>query len=291
MNKNILLEDKLALTESELHTVTAGGSPQQNKTFRTRIDAFDQFGDPIFTRLENNVVLGGSIYVLEKLFNVRSGLQVDTLNNIMTINNATPAFGATANIPQDHCICLWGIGTGGSGDAIGTVKDVKFYEREIGSNGVSSEMIPFRVTDTELVGAEAENYWFKKELTGGKKGYFLKKFASVPAIKALWCDGVDGEDGTEVHGAVHNTDRQDAIEVFAEMSLHLTKKDVREYFTLTGDIEKARINTIALCAAVKQKLSDGTFDYSNVMMITKLNFSNEMLENKEITFRYRIYTN
>ena len=59
----------------------------------------------------------------------------------------------------------------------------------------------------------------------------------------------------------------------------------------TGDIEKARINTIALCAAVKQKLSDGTFDYSNVMMITKLNFSNEMLENKEITFRYRIYTN
>ena len=171
MNKNILLEDKLALTESELHTVTAGGSPQQNKTFRTRIDAFDQFGDPIFTRLENNVVLGGSIYVLEKLFNVRSGLQVDTLNNIMTINNATPAFGATANIPQDHCICLWGIGTGGSGDAIGTVKDVKFYEREVGSNGVSSEMIPFRVTDTDLVGAEAENYWFKKDMGSGKKGY------------------------------------------------------------------------------------------------------------------------
>lgn len=264
---------------------------KQGKTFRTSIDAIDQFGNVLFSHLENNVVLGGSIYVLEKLLNVRSALQPASLNDIMTINNANPAFTPTDVIPKDHYICLWGAGIGGSGDSIGSTRAVNFYEREIGSKGNSSEMVPFRVVNSKLTGVDADTYHFCKSLGNGNYGYYLKSFAAQPTIKCLWNDGVDGEDGTEVTADVYNTNRSEGIEVFAEILLQLNKKDIREYFTSINLIDQARINTIALCCGIKQDLGDGTYDYANVIMDTKLNFGNEMLENKEITFRYRIFTN
>ena len=88
MSKFIKLDDNLGIKRDAL-------SNGQNKTFRTSIDAIDQFGNVIFTKKQNNVVLEGSIYVLEKLLNVRSALQVASLNKIMAINNETASFTAT----------------------------------------------------------------------------------------------------------------------------------------------------------------------------------------------------
>ena len=284
MSKFIKLDDNLGIKRDAL-------SNGQNKTFRTSIDAIDQFGNVIFTKKQNNVVLEGSIYVLEKLLNVRSALQVASLNEIMAINNETASFTATDVIPAEHFMCLWGVGIGGSGDSIGSTRTVNFYEREVGSRGNSSEMVPFRVVDTALTGTDAKQYFFRKDMGNNKYGYYLKAFQSTPTIKVLWNDGVDGEDGTEVTADVYNTERTDGIEVFAEIILQLTKKDIREYFNFVGQIEKARVNTIALCTGIKKEIASGVYDYSNVGMCTKLNFGNEMLENKEITFRYRIFTN
>lgn len=284
MQRFVDLNDKLGIKKD----LIVG---KQNKTFRTQIDAFDGLGNVIFSRKQNNVVLGGSIYVLEKLLNVRAALQVESLNNIMGINNDAEAFTVVDTIPKEHFLCLWGIGIGGAGDTIGNVHPVNFYEREIGSNGASTEMIPFRVVDEELTDTEKENYFFHKDLGEGKMAYYLKKFATDPVIKVLWNDGLDGEDGTEVTEDVYNTDKTTAIEVFAEITLFLSKKDGREYFDLLNELEKARINTIALCTGLKAEYESGKYDYQNVMMMTKLNFGNEMLENKEITFRYRIFTN
>ena len=81
------------------------------------------------------------------------------------------------------------------------------------------------------------------------------------------------------------------IVLLAEITLFLSKKDGREYFDLIDEIEKARINTISLCTGLRAEYESGKYDYQNVLMMTKLNFGNEMLENKEITFRYRIFTN
>lgn len=284
MARFIELNDKLGMKRDELKA-------QHNKTFRTSIDAVDQFGNILFSRKQNNVVLGGSIYVLEKLLNVRSALQTATLNDIMSINNSNPAFTNTDIIPKEHFICLWGAGIGGSGDSIGSVRTVNFYEREIGSKGNSAEMVPFRVVSAPLTGTDAGQYFFSKKLSDNNYAYYLKAFQSQPTIKVLWNDGKDGEDGTEVTSDVYNTNRTDGIEVFAEILLQINKKDIREYFNHIGQIEQARINTIALCCGLKQEISSGVFDYANVVMDTKLNFGNEMLENKEITFRYRIYTN
>lgn len=285
MKRFIDLSDKIGIKKDDL---VVG---KQNKTFRTQIDAIDGMGNVIFSRKQNNVVLGGSIYVLEKLLNVRAGLQVETLNNIMGINNESVAFSDTDIIPKEHFLCLWGIGIGGAGDTIGNVHPVNFYEREIGSKNNSTEMIPFRVVNEPLSETEKEMYYFHKDLGDGMMGYYLKKFAADPTIKVLWNDGIDGEDGTEVTADVWNTDKTTAIEVFAEITLFLSKKDGREYFDLIDEIEKARINTISLCTGLRAEYESGKYDYQNVLMMTKLNFGNEMLENKEITFRYRIFTN
>lgn len=283
--KFIKLDDKIGINKD----LIAG---KQNKTFRTSIDAIDQFGNILFSKAQNNVVLGGSIYVLEKLLNVRADLQVEDLNSIMGINTDHPVFTVDDIIPKDHCICLWGVGIGGCGDTIGSTKPVNFYEREIGSNGNSMEMVPFRVVDHELSSTDKEKYFFHKDLGEGNTAYYLKRFQNEkPVIKVLFDDGIEDEDGTEVTADVYNTSSRANIEVFAEINLFLTKKDVREYFNLLGEIEKARINSIALCTGIKVEYEYGKYDYSHVNMITKLNFGNEMLENKEITFRYRIFTN
>lgn len=273
----------------ELNDLLTHNETLNKKAWRTAIDASDQFGNILFEHLENNVVLAGAIYTLEKLFNVRSSLTVETLNNIMGINNTDPA--SSAVVPLDNHICLWAIGTGGSGDSIGSVRPVNFFEREIGTRGNSTEMIPFRITNTPLTGTEAGQYYFRKDNGDGTFSYFLKKFEAVPVIKVLWKDGAPGEDGSEVSNDVHNTTRTDDIEVFIEVILKINKKDAREYFQKTNQIENCHINSIGLVSGIKKEVAAGQFDYSDAKMITKLNFGNEMLENKEITFRYRIYTN
>jgi len=91
---------------------------------------------------------------------------------------------------------------------------------------------------------------------------------------------------------VHNTSRRDLIEAFVEMRLKLTKKDVREWFDVNGNIQLSRINTIALFTGKRVEIAPGKFDYVNVKMFSKLNLDNEPLTNtKEINFTYRIYTN
>ena len=290
-HKFIKFDDKMGITKD---LICKG----QNKTFRTSIDAFDQFGNVLFSKAQNNVVLGGSIYVLEKLLNVRANLQVADLNSIVSIMNGSTYNNVVANTqtwPKEHYICLWGIGIDGSGENIGSVRNVNFYEREIGSNGnLLSGMIPFRVVNTDLSDTDKTKYFFHNPMSEeGYTGYYLKTFSNPPVIRACFDDSIDDEvDGTEVTSSIHNTNRTDNIEVFAEIMLFLSKKDVREYFnTILKDVSLARINSIALCSGIAKEYEQGKVDYAHVKMITKLNFGNEMLENKEITFRYRIYTN
>lgn len=224
------------------------------------------------------------------MWGIRSALQVATINEIMGINSNF-AIDPKSPLIQDDVVCLWGIGIGGSGDAFGSIRKVNFYEREVGQNGQRDEMIPFRVTQTQLTGDDAKKYHMMETREDGLFAYYLKGFEIQPQIKILWKDGEEGEDGSEVESDVHNTRRNDLIEAFVEMHLKLTKKDVREWFDLTGEIQMSRINTIALFTGRKVEIAPGVFDYVNVKMFSKLNLDNEPLTNtKEINFTYRVYT-
>jgi len=277
----------------------------QNKPYaRTKIiggyDAYTdkngitQFGEKVF-ETENMIVLGGSLFTLEKVFGVQSSLYIETLNNIAGIatEQTTPI-----NDNKNTFVCLFGVGTGGAGESITDVKDVKYYEREI------FDMIPIRQTSDELLSDEAEKYWFKKSVNIGgvnKLAYYLKAFETAPKINVLWRDGEGDDDGSEVNGDVYATPDSNTtpIDTFIEMTLKINKKDVREYFEDLGNTEVSRINSIGLFTGVKTRvivptLDGGTtegYDYTQVKLFSKLNINNEVLTlAKDLTIAYRIYT-
>ena len=254
----------------------------QGKVLKTKIIGLDTItGDKLFEE-ENQIVLGGALFILEKCFNVEAPIVVDYLNNIMGINTGEPI---EEIYPKDTHVCLFGVGTGGCGDASRSVVDVKYYEREI------FDMIPFRITDEEFTGADVNKYWLKRHEDNGKISYFLKSFENPAEIKVLWKDGEEGEDGSEVASGVHNTQRTEPIETFVEMILKINKKDCREFFEINGDIEAARVNSIGLFTGILSTNEYGELDYKQVKLFSKLNIPNEMLVlSKDITIVYRIYT-
>lgn len=247
---------------------------------KTKIICKDEFGNTIFEE-ENQVVIGGTLFTMEKVWGVKPTLEIETINSIMGIASDGPAVTDSKNT----FVCLFGLGTGGAGDTSKSVKDVKYYEREI------FDMIPLRVPDGELTEQEKLQYFFHTRLQNGREAYYLKRFEDTPKIISLWKDGAEGEDGTEVENGVHLTQRVEPIESFVEMHLKITKKDVREYFEMNGDIEEARFNSIGLFTGVLCDLGDGTYDYKQVKLFSKLNIPNEPLVlRKDMDIYYRIYT-
>ena len=251
-----------------------------------------QFGEVLFEET-NMLVLGGSAYVLEQLFGVESPLTIQHLEDIMPEFKRPGEQPMTKPYPADHKVCLFGIGTGGAGESMTDVKEVKYYEREI------QDMIPFRQTANELSSNDMDKYWFSKEVDVNgvtKKAYYLKKFETEPSIKILWRDGEGDEDGSEVGSDVHETPDSNnvPIETFIEIVLKISKKDVKEYFEDLGNVEQTRVNTIALFSgALTQVTGDpaAEYDYRGLTMFSKLNFNNEMLTMaKDLTIAYRIYT-
>ena len=288
MSKDVInLNDNLNSTDKMANAPAKKVEPMrvestQGKVLRTKIVGLDTLtGDKLFEE-ENQIVLGGALFILEKIFNVEAPINVAYLNDIMGIcvNNPIDEL-----YPKNTRVCLFGVGTGGCGDASRSVVDVKYYEREI------FDMIPFRITDEELSGSDADKYWFKRYETDGTVSYFLKSFEYEPEIRVLWKDGEEGEDGSEVATGVHGTSRTEPIETFVEMILKINKKDCREYFEINGDIEAARVNSIGLFTGILSTNEKGEPEYKQVKLFSKLNIPNEMLVlSKDITIVYRIYT-
>ena len=282
-DKRIPLNDKLSTHDECGNKIKPMRMEEQNKVFRTQIIGLDSLTGEKLWETENQIVLGGALFILEKCFNVEAPITVDYINNIMGINTADPI---EEIYPKDTHVCLFGVGIGGCGDAYTSVVDVKYHEREI------FDMIPFRITDEAFTGSEENKYWLKRHEDDGKVSYFLKGFEAKPEIKVLWRDGEEGEDGSEVATGVHNTERTEPIETFVEMILKINKKDCREYFEINGNIEAARINSIGLFTGILSNNEYGELDYKQVKLFSKLNIPNEMLVlSKDITIVYRIFTN
>lgn len=245
-----------------------------------------RFGEVVF-ETENMIVLGGSLFTLEKVFGVQSPLTVDYLNNKMDI--ATGGAEISEVYPKDTVVCLFGVGIGGSGESMTDVKPVNYNEDGI------VDMIPLRLTNDELTVSEKEKYWFKTTMNvengGPKTAYYLKTFENAPEIKVLWKDGEGDEDGSEVNNIDSSVTYPTPIETFVELTLKISKKDVREYFDAMGHTEQTRVNSIGLFTGIKADIGNGEYDYKQVKLFSKLNINNEMLtQAKDLTIVYRIYT-
>lgn len=280
MSNTIQLNDRMNLADVRRQFSAGTTSNRSHRpTFYTEVEARNEFGEVLFTHAHNETVLGGALTVLEKLWGISADLKVNSINNIMGINaDATPTLDNTS-ATSDDIVCLWGIGIGGCGDAFGSRRAVSFYEREIGQNGHTDQMIPFRVMDAPFTSTDPNyaKYFMLNHRQDGLYEYYLKAFQTKPYIKVLWRDGTEGEDGSEVENDVYNTQRTDNIEAFVEMHLQISKKDVQEYFEHLGQPEMARVNSIGLFTARKITLDDGRIDYVNAKLFSKLNTENNPL--------------
>ena len=287
------LSDRLSAVENVKKQYSNGIKRGHKPVFRTCITrlAYNEFGECIAEdEFHNETVLGGALTVLEKLWGVAAPLKIASINNLLGINDTVSL--ADSSATNEDTVCLWGVGIGGSGDAFTAVKQVHFYERELGQNGHTDEMIPFRVVSEPFSSTDPNysQYYMLHQRDDGYFEYFLKKFEIDPIIKILWKDGAEGEDGSEVGDDVHNTSRTDDIEAFVEMHCKVDVKDIREYFEHLGMTQMTRINSLGLFTGRYTKLDDGRYDYTNVKLFSKLNFNNEALLNaKTILYKYRVY--
>ena len=231
---------------------------------------------------ENQVVLGGSLFILSKVFGVNSSLNVDDLNTIMGIGTGGKPI--TEKYPKENVICGFTVGIDGCGASYKDVKAVKHQDRQVPG------MIPFRVTDTPLEGEEKKKYWFHKQLEDGKHAYYVKRFEDLPKIKSLWRDAPDGQDGSPVTDGAHESDRLDGIETFVEIIIQFSPKDLIEYFELYEGIEDARFNSIGLVTGIEGEIEDGSKELKQVIQATILTFGNELLHmDKDLTMIYRVF--
>lgn len=242
--------------------------------------------DEVLQKKPNQVLMGGSLYALEKIFNVSAQLQVEYLNNILHVaQTGTPV---STRYNREHSICLWTIGNGGAGSSIDDVNDVLQQHRDL------MGMLPFRMVDTpfEKGTEEYEKYWLMKQLDNGKYGYYAKTFDSVVVLDALWKDAGDDEDGSAVVEDDWSSSKTTPIETFGEMIMSLEIEDLREWYDYYSNTAgKPRFNTFGLCSGIKAPTSDTTEDYKQVIQCTGVSFSNEPLHmNKTMYILYRLYT-
>ena len=267
-----------------------------------------------FTKSKNMVVLGGTQYVMERLFGVsNSNIAIPTMysENGIGLPDSTPStstyitpVGRVAEIYRPgNLITTFGVGITGTGENDVTVYPVDYREKSInisrvGSDGieVNGTMLPFRYTDESLPEEEKKMYFGKKTDENGYTGYYLKRFEAYPVIKHVWKTGQELEDEREVASTDvwENINGLNAVETFTEIVLKIDKADIKEYFISLEQEARTRINTIALFTGefVKDDSDESDYgDYRDVRLFSKLCINTEYLTlAKNLNIIYRVYS-
>lgn len=240
----------------------------------------DDYGNRILKKIgENTVTVGGAIVSLEKLCGVKASWKPKTLNELHNIDTDLPV----KDDSKYSEICLFGVGTGGSGLEFGSTieKDEKMRE--------TPGIIPLR-SGSVLSGDDADKYKFRKDNGDGTSDWYLKEFSDPPIIKSCWKDALDEDsDGTEILDEIQDSTRPEKIQTFAEYLLDFNTKDVREYYESIGSLSQALYNSIGLYIADKYIREDNTYDYANIRLFCYLNIDNKSVRIKTASqYIYRI---
>lgn len=242
-------------------------------------------GENVIRREPNEILLGGSIFALEKMFNVSCTVNVDYLNNIMNIGTTGPS--VTDKYPRETGICLWTVGIGGCGDSRKDITPVYQQQRTL------NRIIPFRVVEEpfEKGMEEFEKYYLMKRQDDGKYAYYGKRFAKEVIIQPLWKDAAKDIDGSPVVESDYASTRDTPIEVFAEAVCTIDKGDFREWFDLYDEIDEVRFNEIGLCTGYLSKDADNRPEYKQVRQASCCHFTNDPLHmEKDMSIIYRWYS-
>lgn len=258
-------------------------------TFKTSIDIKDlDTGEIIFKNLHNKVIISGSGFIAHKLFDIDAEEATPSYNNAFGSAMYTPSIDtppsnpdtiATKDNPKVLLFCCGIDGCGSENSQVYAVDYSKWMAPE--------NMVPFRyqAAGNDLSDDLRKSYFGRTEIGNGEYiAYYFKRFDNSPALVQQYIDG------TPIDGNVFNSAKAESAESYVELSLRITKEDVRDYFTATVGIDEARINSISLCSGYPVE-ENGYIYYKDIRPLTKLNIPNESLidTTKGIEIVYHIY--
>lgn len=283
MDKRIVLYDGFS-AEDKLSVA------KDYTAFNTSIDIKNlETGEVIFKGLKNKVIIPGSGLIARKLFDIDLPEVTPSYNEAFGSAMYTPAADTvptkdvgTVATADNHKILLFCLGVDGCGSENSQVYPVD-YKKWI----APSDLIPFRyqLGTNDISDDLRETYFGRTEINGGEYlAYYFKRFEGAPVLIQQYIDG------TPITSDIYDSVKVDSAETFVELSLKITKEDVRDYFVATVGIDEARINSISLCSAYPVE-ENGYIYYKDIRPLTKLNIPNEPLIDvtKGIEIVYHIY--
>jgi hypothetical protein len=278
MDKKIVLYD--GLSNRDVAHILADSS------LKTSIDIVEHdTGRVIFKGLHNKVIVGGSGLIARKLFDIDTDEITPTYNTMLGIE--TPAgeethekeWGTNAT-EEEPKILLFCIGLDGCGNENSQVYPVD-YTKCISPDS----LIPFRyqLKNNDLSDDLRETYFGRVEV-GNFAAYYFKRFDGQPTLVQQYIDGTLLDEG------VYDSAKTTSAETYVEITLKVTKEDIRDYFVATVGIDEAKINSVSLCYAWPKEI-DGTLYFNDIRPITRLNFPNEPMIDitKGIDIIYHVY--
>ena len=235
-------------------------------------------GEPILT-LHNKVVIAGSQFVAQKVFDLPELVHLPTYNESLELENSAEPGATPINTPK---ACLFCCGTQGCGSESSQVYPVQYTNRI----KPSGDLVPFRyqLIQNDLSDALRAKYFGRKTINGERIAYYFKAFESDPVMYMRYTDG------TIIDATLYDSQNTSDAETFVEFMLRITKDDFRDYFRATSSINDARINSISILTAWYNEIS-GYKWYQSIIPLTQLNIPNEALIDltKGIDITYHIY--
>lgn len=263
--------------------------------FDTSIDIVNlDTGECIFKGLKNKVIIPGSGFIARKLFNITGDEVTPSYNEACgnyNINMYTPT---TDTVPSNESdakatkdnqkVLLFCCGTDGCGTENSQVYPVDY------TKWISPEdLVPFRITSGSDLSSSLRKIYFGRSTINisGKQytAYYFKRFEKDPILVQQYVDS------TPITSTVYDDVKNTNAESYVEISLRITKEDMRDYFNLTTGISEAKINSISLCSGYPVEDTDGNIYYKDIRPLTKFNIPNEPLidTTKGIAIIYHIY--
>ena len=264
-------------------------NPKDFTAFDTSIDIKNlETGEIIFKGLKNKVIISGSSIIARKLFDVTDSEVIPNYNTSITglytpttdIQTGVIGIGASTKATKDNPkVLLFCCGTNGCGTENSQVYPVE-YTKWIDTE----ELVPFRYQlSGEDLSDELRRSYFGRTVRGGFIAYYFKTFETAPKFVQRYMDG------TPIDSTVFASGKTGA-ETYVELTMRITKEDVRDFFINTTGIDRSRVNCISLCTAYPV-VENGYTYYKDIRPLTRLNFPNEQLIDltKGIEIEYHIY--
>lgn len=258
-----------------------------NLSIRGKVRCVGSDGSVINTH--NCTVYGGRRFILEAILRqLPAAAQQLTLNEILNINDDVSV---TDNEKLSRCICLVGVGTGGSGTTFGSVVDATANDNNL------FDIKPLRTVSSPLSGEDAQKYFMRKiETINGTNyyNYYLKK-VSCDGIFAKH-ENVDYEPQESDNEAVHDPNNPlslYSIQTLTTIPIEISSDDLKDYFRAKdGDINMARFNELALYIGVPKTIVSGESSYEDYVMVeafSHLTFNNRPMDNEGARYDFTYY--